>query len=1283
MVTRYASWAYIAAVFLLTGVSTATPKYSGGTGEPNDPYQIATAADLITLGETPADYDKHFILTADIDLAPGLPGRKVFDWAVIAPGWPSFTGVFDGRGHTISHLTIRGKDHLGLFGQLGSTARVSSLGLEAVEVSGTGDSVGGLVGYNGGSIATSYSNGSVSGNWSVGGLVGENRGSIATSYSTASVSGGSSVGGLVGENDGSITTSYSTASVSGGSSVGGLVGENYRRGTIVSSYSSGSVRGSWSVGGLVGSGDPDGITHSVWDIETSGLSVSAGGVGLTTAEMMDPFLLGLNGFGDDPTWTLDTARHYPQLTWEGVPGQVIGEPDMDWLPGQGTPESPYRIDNAEQLIMLSKACTLWDKRFILVADIGLDASLANGQVFAQAVVPIFTGVFDGGAHSISGLRIMGAGYLGLFGRLKSGAVVKDLGLVDVNIIGSGDYVGGLVGYNDDGSIISSYSSGSISGDSHVGGLVGYNEGGSIATSYCSGSVSGEDDVGGLVGYNEGGSITMSYSRGSVTGTESVGGLVGVNGGSIATSYSSGEVRGTGEDSYYVGGLVGENWGSIATSYSSGSVSGSSSVGGLVGENDIGGRITTSYSSGSVTGGSSVGGLLGENIGGRITTSYSSGLVSGSGGNVGGLVGRNATLCGLGCWSGPIIQCIWDIETSDQSISAGGIGLRTVEMMDPNMLALNGFANDPNWVLDAGHDYPRLAWEGTAGRIIPDSAWFDGHGTAEPPYRITTADQLILLVRASALWYKHLVLCADIDLDPVLPGRRVFSEAPIPFFAGVFDGAGHRISHLTIHGKDNLGLFGHLEGADVKNVGVVHVNIVGSGGYVGGLVGWNEGGRIIESYSSGSVSGKYDVGGLVGGNAGSVVMSYSTASVRGTDYSVGGLVGFNYGRPVGRGSITTCYSTGPVGGNSSVGGLVGYNYGSIATSFWDTQTSGQATSAGGTGKTTAEMQTASTFLDGGWDFLDETANGTEDIWWIEEGNDYPRFTWANWAFSPGPPDRDPGVGREVVLCWKAGWPGLEHDIYFGEDAGLVAKATTETLDVYRGRQTSEVTTCDVGTLEWGTTYYWRIDEIDESDPRSPWKGDVWSFTVADFAILSVLDDFESYTDDPSAGTAIFLSWILGPMNGTRSWVGHYQPLFAEQKIVHGGRQSMPMYYSNTEDPWYSETDHTWATGQNWTIGGADTLTLFLRGKVDNSPEPLYVGIKDSSGRIAVVVHPDAEAVLATAWRKWHIPLADLQATGVDVAAVKKMIIGVGDRNNPQPGGSGRIYIDDILLTKRMP
>jgi len=94
-----------------------------------------------------------------------------------------------------------------------------------------------------------------------------------------------------------------------------------------------------------------------------------------------------------------------------------------------------------------------------------------------------------------------------------------------------------------------------------------------------------------------------------------------------------------------------------------------------------------------------------------------------------------------------------------------------------------------------------------------------------------------------------------------------------------------------------------------------------------------------------------------------------------------------------GTVTQCYSTGAVRGTGGyVGGLVGGDWGHVTASFWDIQTSGQTTSQGGTGKTTAQMQTARTFLDAGWDFVGETANGTEDIWWILEGKDYPRLWW---------------------------------------------------------------------------------------------------------------------------------------------------------------------------------------------------------------------------------------------------------------------------------------------------
>jgi len=186
--------------------------------------------------------------------------------------------------------------------------------------------------------------------------------------------------------------------------------------------------------------------------------------------------------------------------------------------------------------------------------------------------------------------------------------------------------------------------------------------------------------------------------------------------------------------------------------------------------------------------------------------------------------------------------------------------------------------------------------------------------------------------------------------------------------------------------------------------------------VGGLVGYNCKGSVTDSYSTTVVTGDRNVGGLAGANRDMVTNSYSTGEITGL-FNVGGLVGLNNytgtisncystgcvsgDRPVGGlvgvnsfGHMMNCYATATVAGNEEVGGLVGTDYlwGTAVDSFWDIETSGQLTSAGGEGKTTAKMQTASTFLEAGWDFADESENGAEDIWWILEGRDYPRLVW---------------------------------------------------------------------------------------------------------------------------------------------------------------------------------------------------------------------------------------------------------------------------------------------------
>jgi hypothetical protein len=609
-----------------------------------------------------------------------------------------------------------------------------------------------------------------------------------------------------------------------------------------------------------------------------------------------------------------------------------------------------------------------------------------------------------------------------------------------------------VGRNGDyGQIFSSYSTGTVSGDVSVGGFVGGNSG-IITSSSSTGTVSGNMHVGGLVGSNqERGSITSSSSTGTVSGDLSVGGLVGTN-------------------LYY---------GHINTSYSTSAVSGNEYVGGLVGENSNDCRIASSYSSGTVRGGWRVGGLVGDNLG-SITSSYSTGTVSGDV-RVGGLVGEN--------WWGEFTDSFWDIETSGQATSDGGTGKTTPEMQDPNTFMEAGwnFVGQPDgphdiWAEPVGGGYPILWWQLSP---LPELPFSGGTGKPDEPYLISTANELNSIGHNPRLMGAHFKLINDIDLtgvDLFIIGNEVFP------FTGVFDGNGKKIYNFTYTSTDTgyVGLFSYVEGknAEIKDLGLIDPNIdAGTGGCVGSLTGWLEEGTITNcyvvggsvsgeeiigglvgnnhdtitncystgkvsgnwyvgglvgrnythgsitsSYSSGTVRGGWGVGGLVGRNLGSITSSYSTGSVIG-DTRVGGLVGNNYLLYDREGNyLTNCYSTGLVNGTGdNVGGLVGYNEEDyiIAASFWDVETSSQTTSAGGTGKTTTEMQTAGTFLEAGWDFVDETENGTEDIWCICEGADYPKLTWQ---FIPGDFNEDYNVDLFDLAILSGRW-SLADSVFF--------------------------------------------------------------------------------------------------------------------------------------------------------------------------------------------------------------------------------------------------------------
>jgi len=259
-----------------------------------------------------------------------------------------------------------------------------------------------------------------------------------------------------------------------------------------------------------------------------------------------------------------------------------------------------------------------------------------------------------------------------------------------------------------------------------------------------------------------------------------------------------------------------------------------------------------------------------------------------------------------------------------------------------------------------------------------------------------------------------------------------------------------------------------------------------------------------------------------------------------------------------------------------------------------------------------------------------------------------------ARAPQPANGATGISVDATLDWRPGREAASHRVYFGADATAVANGTAPAQTV-----TDHSFTPDM--LGYGTTYYWRVDEVN----AVTYPGEVWSFTTEAYGVV---EDFESYTDDE--GNRIYEIWADGfGSTNNGSQVGYATAPFAEKTIVHGDRQSMPLNYSNAGAITISEATRTFDTPQNWTAREIKSLSLWFQGTAGNGGQ-LYVKINNAK----VVYDGDAADLARATWQVWNI---DLSQAG-NVSNVRSLTVGIEGA-----GAQGLVYLDDIRLYPRAP
>ena len=257
--------------------------------------------------------------------------------------------------------------------------------------------------------------------------------------------------------------------------------------------------------------------------------------------------------------------------------------------------------------------------------------------------------------------------------------------------------------------------------------------------------------------------------------------------------------------------------------------------------------------------------------------------------------------------------------------------------------------------------------------------------------------------------------------------------------------------------------------------------------------------------------------------------------------------------------------------------------------------------------------------------------------------------------------------DLSLSWRAGRDAAEHNVSLSTDEQAVIDDTAPVTTVTDASYSP--------LLDVNSTYYWRVDEVNDTETTTMWQGEIWNFTTPEYLAV---DDFEGYTDDDLAGEAIWQAWIDGfNVADNGSQISKVLPPYAEQRTVYGGSQSMPYFYDNNLK--FSEAELPLSPAQNWAEHGVTALVLFFHGDPSNTVEQMYVKVNDTK----VVYDGDASDVASSRWRRWSIDLADLASLGVDLQNVRKFSIGFGDETTTRAGGSGVVFFDNIGLYGSVP